>query len=158
GDWPTAKSGPIADAPGETWTAVQVALRQGRRGLSGGSSLALLLGEHRGVRNLWTRPLLSVDPILQWADAHHARTGHWPRIESGPILESHGDTWVAINHALRQGTRGLPGGSSLAKLLNAERGVRYNVTAPPLTRKQILAWADSHRKRMGNWPTMESGT
>ncbi|MBY0523623.1 MAG: hypothetical protein K2R98_09490 [Gemmataceae bacterium] len=156
GEWPT--SGSITDAPGETWTAVQVALRQGRRGLPGGSSLALLLAEHRGVRNVWTRPLLNVEQTLEWADAFHARTGEWPHIESGAIPESPGDTWLAVNHSLRRGTRGLPGGSSLAKLLSAERGVRYNVTAPPLTRKQILAWADAHFKKTGKWPTMDSGT
>jgi hypothetical protein len=44
GRWPTENSGPIADAPGETWCNVNAALMQGLRGLPGGSSLAALQG------------------------------------------------------------------------------------------------------------------
>jgi hypothetical protein len=51
----------------------------------------------------------------------------------------------------------LPRGSSLARLLEAERGVRNRLNAPRLTIKQILAWAKSHRRQTGKWPTSESG-
>jgi hypothetical protein len=44
GAWPGDRSGPIPEAPGETWKAVQMALVHGLRGLKGGSSLAQLLG------------------------------------------------------------------------------------------------------------------
>jgi hypothetical protein len=47
GCWPTADSGVILDAPGETWNAVHVALVQGWRGLKGGSTLARLLRARR---------------------------------------------------------------------------------------------------------------
>jgi hypothetical protein len=47
GRWPTKVSGPIYDAPGETWNAVQIALLRGRRGLAVGSSLSRLLDKHR---------------------------------------------------------------------------------------------------------------
>lgn len=137
--------------------AVHVALSLGRRGLAGGSSLPLLLAEKRHVRNTWTRPRLEVESILRWADAFHGRTGQWPHIESGPIPEAPGETWLGLNHALRRGRRGLPGGSSLAQLLYAARGVRSNPHTPPLTRKQILAWADAHCQRLGRWPTLHSG-
>jgi hypothetical protein len=40
-------SGPIDSAPGENWSAVNACLRDGFRGLSGGSSLAKLLARHR---------------------------------------------------------------------------------------------------------------
>jgi hypothetical protein len=43
GAWPKATSGPIKDTPGETWTAVAVALRQGRRGLPAGFSPTRIL-------------------------------------------------------------------------------------------------------------------
>jgi hypothetical protein len=33
GRWPHQKSGPIVDAPGENWDAVNAALRHGARGL-----------------------------------------------------------------------------------------------------------------------------
>jgi hypothetical protein len=43
GKWPSAKTGPITDAPGETWGGVDRALCYGRRSLPGGSSLSKLL-------------------------------------------------------------------------------------------------------------------
>src|SRR5204862_6880327 len=43
GTWPNGNSGPVVEAQGETWTAVEVALNHGQRGLPGGSSLADLL-------------------------------------------------------------------------------------------------------------------
>src|SRR5207248_4545169 len=49
GSWPTSASGPIPEAPGESWRGVDGALRVGARGLDGKSSLAQFLREHRGV-------------------------------------------------------------------------------------------------------------
>jgi hypothetical protein len=62
-----------------------------------------------------------VKQILEWADAHFARTGKWPTAASGPVAGAPGETWKAIDAALRRGFRGLPAGSSLAWLL-AENG------------------------------------
>jgi hypothetical protein len=62
-----------------------------------------------------------------------------------------------IDNALRYGLRGLKGGLSLAQLLDAERGVRNKQDLPPLTERQILAWAHAHRARTGRWPSAESG-
>jgi hypothetical protein len=45
--WPTGESGPIAEAPGETWKAVEMALFEGLRGLRGGRTIARLLRRHR---------------------------------------------------------------------------------------------------------------
>jgi hypothetical protein len=126
--------------------------------MAGGSSLALLLAEKRGARNVWSLPNLSVPQILPWADAFHQRTGHWPGIEAGPIPEAPGETWNAVNQALKRGSRGLPAGRSLAVLLAVERGVRNLRSIPDLTRKQILAWADAHRRRSGKWPTRQAGS
>jgi hypothetical protein len=47
GQWPTTASGPVADAPGETWRAINLALWTGHRGLPRRLSLARLLREHR---------------------------------------------------------------------------------------------------------------
>ena len=149
GRWPTPMAGPIKEAPGETWAAVAVALDHGQRGLPGGSSVANLLAKQRGVRNRAAVPDFSINRILRWADAHKARTGNWPIIEGGPIRESPGDTWNAVHHALSRGTRRLPGGRSLARLLLEHRGVRRHFRHPPLSLKQILCWADAHRKRTG---------
>jgi hypothetical protein len=155
--WPTLHDGPIPEAPGETWTAVGVALAKGLRGLPGGSSIARLLAEHRRKRHKHQLPLLTEEKILHWADAHHARAGEWPVIDGGPVEDAPGETWCAINHALSRGTRGLPGGDSLTRLLARERGARHRLEPPPLSEAQILRWADAHRARAGRWPTSESG-
>jgi hypothetical protein len=157
GRWPTAESGPIPEAPGERWSAVDSALWAGTRGLPGGDSLTRLLARRRGRRNAAGLPPLRVDVILGWVDAHHARMGDWPGKESGPVADAPGESWSAVDHALRDGRRGLPGGSSLARLLDAERGVRNTAAVPRLSAEQILAWADAHHVRTGRWPTAGSG-
>jgi len=157
GQWPLNISGPIVTAPGETWSGVHYALSVGCRGLAPGSSLARLLAQHRGVRNIMNLPRLTTEQILAWADEHHARTGQWPRVKSGPIALAPGETWMAVQAALQQGNRGQPGGSSLAELLAQHRGVRNIKTLQSLTQEQILAWADQHYQRSGNWPNRHAG-
>ena len=104
------------------------------------------------------KPPLALGKILAWADAHHRRTGRWPAIACrSPIPEASGESWCAINSALSYGSRGLPGGSSLARLLAKHRGRRYATAMPKLTIPQILAWADAHYHRNGRWPTKISG-
>jgi hypothetical protein len=131
GTWPSFCSGPIPEAPGETWLSVDAALRQGGRGLAGNSSLARLLAAERGVRNKSDVPPLTEGQILAWADAHHARTGRWPTRKSGPISEAPGETWSGVDAALQRGHRGLPSGSSLAQLLGWGRGVYRTTCRPP---------------------------
>jgi hypothetical protein len=65
---------------------------------------------------------LTVEEILAWADAHRVRTGRWPSCASGPVEGAANLTWGAINDALSHGYRGLPGGDSVARLLNRLRG------------------------------------
>ena len=38
-----------------------------------------------------------------------------------------------------------------------ENGGGNRASVPNLTRKQILAWADAHHRRTGEWPTRLSG-
>ena len=130
--------GPIPEVPGEQWRNVDAALREGFRGLPGGSSLTQLLTEGRGARNQADLPALTEGQILAWADAHHARTGEWPRCTMGPIAEAPGEEWRNVDAVLREGLRGLPAGSSLPRLLSFERGVRNEKDLPPLTIPQIL--------------------
>jgi len=130
--WPTPDSGRVPGAPfGLTWQAIHQALRQGNRGLPGGSSLACLLAEQRGVRHRLALPPLAIGQILAWCDAHRQRTGRWPTQYSGAVADAPGETWKGINHALRLGYRNLSGGSSLARLLEQERGVRHLKRLPP---------------------------
>src|SRR5438094_729721 len=87
-------------------------------------------------------PDLEIEQILAWADAHHARTGRWPTAEAGPIADAPGETWNALDKALKKGGRGLPGGSSLACLLEERRDVPHRLHLPRLSIEQILRWAD----------------
>lgn len=157
GSWPTASSGRVCATAGDRWRAIDEALRYGRRGLPGGSSLGLLLAEHRGLPPPTNRQPLTIEQILRWADAHCARTGQWPTEDSGPIPEAPQENWRKLNAALRLGARSLPAGRSLGRLLSSERGVRNRTSLPPLTVEQILCWADAHRERTGQWPGRTSG-
>lgn len=155
--WPSNKSGVIPGTNGETWTAVEMALSHGQRGLPGGTTLAQLLMDRRGADYHLNLPQFTEKQILIWIDAFHERTGKWPKASSGLIRDGWGDTWNAIDRALRSGHRGLPGGSSLARFLAQERGVRNKADLPPFSRKQILAWADDHFRSTGSWPNVRSG-
>ena len=157
GRFPTADSGVVMAHPDEKWVNIDQALRVGLRGFPGRWSLAQMLAERRGHRNRKRLPKYTVAKILDWADAHHRRTGHWPTLKSGPIKDAPGETWVAVAVALSHGQRGLPGGSSLANLLAKHRRVRNRASVPDLTIGCILRWADAHRARTGNWPWSESG-
>jgi len=157
GEWPNQKSGPVHAAKGETWTGVDSALWKGIRGLPGGNTLAQLLSEYRGVRNIHGLPTLTVKQILEWADDYYKRTGKWPTENSGPVQGANGATWKGVEVALYQGRRGLPGGSSIAKLLSEHRGVRNKQAQQAHTIKKILEWIDEHQKRTGDWPTRNSG-
>jgi hypothetical protein len=64
-----------------------------------------------------------VAQILRWAGAHRRRTGDWPSARSGPVAGAPGLTWRAVDAALAEGCRGLPGGDSLARLLRRERAM-----------------------------------
>jgi hypothetical protein len=157
GRWPTRLSGRITGSLGEKWANVDVALWRGSRGLPGGSSLARLLAAHRGRRNHRALPPLTHKQILAWADRHHRDHGAWPNRDSGPIPGTNGETWLRIVAIMERGGRGLPSGWSLPRVLAKFRGVRNIHDLPDFTEKQILAWADAHKKRSGRWPNYHSG-
>jgi hypothetical protein len=119
--WPKQNSGDVLGALGEKWMNLHAALRGGLRGLRGGSSLAQLLAERRGVRNVQALPRLTTTQIIHWAEVHHRKTGAWPKQTSGDVLGAPGEQWERIDKALNRGFRGLPGGSSLSKLLAEKR-------------------------------------
>jgi hypothetical protein len=122
GRWPRRNSGPIPEAPGESWETVANAFYKGSRGLPH-DTLAAMLARHRGVRYRCDLPPLTVERIIRWAKAFHERTGRWPTHISGTIPEAPGETWGGIHSALQRGYRGLPGGSSLYRLLQEVLGV-----------------------------------
>jgi len=157
GSWPTVESGAVLAGKGITWSGINSALRQGCRGLPGGSTLSNLL-KTRGaipIVRRW-RPLLSRRQILDWAEAHFKVHGHWPHSRSGSIAGVPGETWKNVDLALRTGVRGLTGGLSLPRLLRAAKGVRFSSigrqSGPPFSMAKILAWADAYFKKRGVWP------
>jgi hypothetical protein len=99
------------------------------------------------------RTALPVRTILQWADAHHERTGKWPHEASGAVSAAPDENWSAINSALHFGSRGLPGGMSLARLLDRERNSGARLHGPPLKIRQVRQWLDAFHAANGRWPT-----
>ena len=79
------------------------------------------------------KPPLTVRRILKWADIHFERTNSWPTQYSGRLFTEPTENWGAIDQALRYGSRGLPGGSTLHQLLRKNRRVS---TKRPRRRQQ----------------------
>jgi hypothetical protein len=152
GVWPTMTSGPVLGAKEIAWGSIDRYLRYGGRGLQGGTSLARLLAEKRGASQRRKRRL-SVDQILFWADGHFAERGEWPTGLSGPVARAPGENWGRIDGALRVGCRGLPGGSSLRRILEENRALPGRT----LTIEKIQAWRVAHFVQTGYWPSPSSG-
>jgi hypothetical protein len=157
GRYPTKQSGAVQPGGQHTWKSVDASLGRGFRGLAGGSSLARLLAERRGVRYQRQLPRLTEAQILRWADRHFGRTGRWPHRRSGPIPDAPGENWHKVQNALTFGLRGLEGGTSLARLLAKHGRKRNPKDLPPLTMEQILAWAEAQAQETYRWPTVASG-
>ena len=104
------------------------------------------------IRPRAKKPRLSVSVILKWADAFHAARGRWPNRDDGLVAGTADENWNAIDRALAVGNRGLPGGTTLAKLLLRHRGRPHHQLPPDLTVPQILAWADAFHRKTGEWP------
>ena len=103
------------------------------------------------------RQPLSIQQILAWADRHYQEHGKWPTSTSGTIAGTI-RTWVAIDQNLKDGTFGLSGASSLARLLEKDRGVCWGRRLPDLSAEQVLAWADEYFVAHGKWPGTKSGS
>jgi len=147
GRWPIKSDGRIVSGLGETWAKINSALRQGLRGLPGGSSLPRLLAQHRAVSNRKALPHFTIAGILRWTDGYHQRTGNWPNRDSGPVAGDSRETWFKVDRALQNGGRGLSGRSSLAKVLARYRGVRNPANLAGYSIQAILRWADAYRDR-----------
>src|SRR5262249_6262774 len=121
------------------------------------SSLAKLLNQERGVRNIGNLPDFTESVILQWAREHFAQAGKWPTRYSGKVLSNPEENWRGVENALRVGLRGLPGGSSLAQLLEAKCNVPNRMNLRKLSRRLIVTLAKEFFEKPGSWPTTDSG-
>jgi len=149
---PTQESGPVLDAPGEHWMAIESALTFGYRGLPGGESLTCFLDRY--FEPIYRK--LTVREVLALCDRYKAQHGKWPKATTERIAEL-GISWNGLNLLLTEGHRGLPAGLSIMRLLQKHRGVRNRSNLPRLTYAQIDRWAKAHRKRHGRWPRSGSG-
>ena len=154
GRWPTRNSGAVPGTRYERWDNLYIMLGAGCRGLPR-TTLRRLRIKYRGKQGRWQRPLLTVRQILAWADAHYRRSGKWPTVALGRIVEAPDETWSGIAAALSFGRRGLSGGTSLRKLLTKHHG--GPVGNRPLTVQRVLKWADEHHARTGQWPAYRGG-
>ncbi len=110
----------------------------------------------RAVERVAQRPPLTIEQILKWADMHRGKTGEWPRYDSGKI-DGTDLTWNNVGYSLLYARPNLPRGLTLPLLLHKYRGVHNRVLQPPLSIKQVLAWADAYKTATGSWPIADSG-
>ena len=162
---PNRNSGSIAFAPesyeGITWPTVDAALKNGSRGLPGGSSLADLIQEKFGIMNPANLPPLIKDMIVKWVTQHIAKHGEKPLRSSGPVEfatdDYEGITWAAVDSAFKQGSRGLPCGSSLASFIEEEFGIVNPANLVPLTEEMIVQWVTQYIEKSNKKPSRDSG-
>ena len=151
GRWPNkaTKDGPTQ---GETWGAINMALKNCSRGLPANTSLGRLLAKHRHVRNRTNIAMLSDEVVLMWADQYFAKHNEWPSRASGEV-EGTAENWENVAQIMHLGLRGMTPGRSLTALLAKHRGViRHRSVKPSLTESQILRWADEFFERHGYYP------
>jgi hypothetical protein len=87
-------------------------------------------------------PRLTVEQILAWADAYHARLDFRPHCKAGEVAGVPGESWGALDLALRVGCRGLPGDDSLRELLRRHRPHmkrRVSPRKPDQARRALVA-------------------
>lgn len=158
GLWPQSNMTKVAPSQDVAWTTVDAMLAKGGDHLPGGDSLTNFIRREFGLWSARGNMPLTIPLILKWADEHKKRAGKWPIVMSGRVPgRPETETWAAINEALKWGRRGLPGGSSVAKLLTEHRGASYKPTVARLSEPQIVAWAKAHHRKTGSWPTAKSG-
>ena len=114
GKWPGVSSGQIGELGIQAKT-LNTRLAEGKAGLPGGSSLAQEVAHVKAALGIETVPVqdLTVVAVHHAITVYHRAHGEWPRAGSG--LSELGITFHTLNKYLKQGGRGLQGGSSLAK-------------------------------------------
>lgn len=159
--FPTAHSGAVNGGhPGDTWLAYNCALMNGTRSLCGGTSLSQLLSASGiGHTNKKGKPRLTEEFILSRITEHFQRTHRFPVATSGAVMGGHaGDTWLGYERALINGNRGLPGGSSLSRLMKrSNTGYSSRLEKPTLTTEAILERCVEYFVNCKKYPTRKSG-
>lgn len=169
GSWPHKGSGIITTGAlkGKNWATVDHDIENGKIALqSDARSLSELLTPYKLIENLtlddilFDEPMLNqntlhIEDILKAAQQYFDATCRWPNCNDFEIIRTgvlEGETWGRIDKALRDGLRGLPGGSSLSKLL-IENGIGNAMNA-----NDVLEGAKLHHKTYGSWPSSSDTT
>lgn len=124
GYYPLTRSGPVDEAPGETWRNIEAAMRKGNRGLPKGSLTEFLRGKKYD---------LTIQQIKEWILIYEARFGKFPVVNNSvPLPEMKNDTWIILSRSLIMGNRGLPAGSisipKICKQIESERARNEHTT------------------------------
>jgi hypothetical protein len=160
GKFPGQYSGLVAGGfPGDDWGGYNASLRDGGRGLHGGTTLAKLIHsrypEYVHSKNCEN---LTVEFIVDRAKEHLDLNGKFPVVKGGSVTNGYpGDTWNGYDRALFEGGRGLPGGTTLKRLLAKELGAPNHMDKPALTEEYIVELAKQHKERTGKRPSCKSG-
>jgi len=155
--WPTYKSGAVLAEPSENWSAIRSNLVAGGRGLPSGLSIEKVLFNELGIVGVRAGKNLTEDLIIKLAKAHFISNDVYPNENSEWVLGGK-DSWAAISAALRDGLRGLPGGASLAQLLD-KAGLKTNSAdrSYPSLKKMKKVAEEFRELNNGNLPSRESG-
>lgn len=138
------------------WKTIGIALFTGSRGLPGGSSLAKLRRRNTGI-DTGRKSGISLTEDLVWQEilAFKKANGIFPSTNTKPKT-SFGITWSAMSGNLSSGYYGLPGGSSLAKLIEARTGKKRPDNRPlsaiQLTEDMIYERMKAFKSLRGFWP------
>lgn len=120
--YPTCKNKNYIKGTDEKWVNIDSALRIGLRGFPGCSSLTKFIednfADYRNQKNL---PHIGEKKLKEWCDRWYKEHDKYPQCTSGEIWDT-GETWSGIRHALKYGTRGFPGRSSLAQFIQENFG------------------------------------
>jgi hypothetical protein len=152
GKWPTRVSGNVTELLDITWSAINDALKRGAITDTPERSLAQFLERVVDRRNQANLANLTETTILNWCDEYFSAHGKYPGQGSEALESMDSETFNNINAALTSGHRGLPGGSSLAKLLRKNRNYQDNYSRPKLTLPKIIDMMVDHYQTFAKWP------
>jgi hypothetical protein len=153
--WPLASDGDVlVDGVAEKWCNLHLNLLQGRRGLPGGRRLVDLVEEVR--TELGQPSTRTMEDVRQLIWQHYCDRKEWPHFKSKlPVPGGLFTSWNALNQALSVGRFGLPGGSSLAKVVESVK--EEHGLSDKLTLHKVRCWILAHHARAGVWPNVKSG-
>jgi hypothetical protein len=125
---------------GETWTNINECLRNGFRGLAGGSSLVDLKQRYFGIKTPLTEKIIA-EAIGIFHKKHQRYPGSRDSDTSGLPA---GDSWAGIISCLHYGNRGLSPGNSIGKIIAKYFGAKGCLSEKRIV-DMMLAWNKKYK-------------